>query len=374
VKEIIAVEGRETTANSKVTLPDEWRWPKTDAAVVARLKQAGVTIGSATTSHEFAWGITTAQPDRYRATNPLDPTRVAGGSSGGAASSVGSGRAWAAVGTDTGGSVRIPAAWCGLVGWKPSSGLIAMDGVLPLAPSLDHVGFLARTVEDIAALASWWGVDPIEPTGPYRVASVDIGGVADHASRTAVSAARAALKGHAIGVGERLDPISDDVVRSYTGVQLAEALMVHTSLFGTWPTQRSEYSIDVRARLEVADRLTPLQQIQARRIRESLRSRVGQWFFDVDVVLLPTTGCFPPALDDPDVVIVDGERRSLREVVMPHTAIANLLGLPAVTIPWRTGSDRGIPTAVQLLAAPGRDAAVLAVAQLLAQLDNREEK
>jgi aspartyl-tRNA(Asn)/glutamyl-tRNA(Gln) amidotransferase subunit A len=243
-----------------------------------------------------------------------------------------------------------------------------------LAPSLDHVGFLTQSAQDMNALASWWGVEPIEQTGRYRVASVDIGGFADLASRSAVIEARAALKRHAIDVGERIDPISDDVVRSYTGVQRAEARMVHTSLFGTWPMQRRAYSIDVRSRLDAADRLTPLHQIQARRIRESLRSRVGQWFSDIDVVLLPTTGCFPPTLHDPDVATVDGERRPLREVVIPHTAIANLLGLPAVTIPWRTGSDRKIPTAVQLLAAPGRDATVLAVAQLLAQLDDREEK
>jgi aspartyl-tRNA(Asn)/glutamyl-tRNA(Gln) amidotransferase subunit A len=369
VKELIDVAGQETTANSDVILPDRFRFPDSDAPVVDRLRRAGATIGAKTVSHEFAWGITTAQPGRKRATNPRAPGRVTGGSSGGAAQSVASGDAWAAVGTDTGGSIRIPAAWCGIVGWKPSAGLISTDGVLPLAPSLDHVGFLAADVASIIRIARLWGVESSTDASAAAVARLRIESPSDHASGVAVDAAAAAL------CSERaehpaFDMAGEELVTCYAGIQLAEALSVHQSTFGVWPDQADRYAPDVRARLERASALTDAEAARAREMRADLRQRVDGWMTDVDVLILPTTGCPPPTLDRPDEAIVDQSRFELRDVVMPHTVLANLVGLPAVALPWGVDGD-GLPVSVQLVGRRGGDGLLLAVAASLATFGPR---
>jgi aspartyl-tRNA(Asn)/glutamyl-tRNA(Gln) amidotransferase subunit A len=367
VKELIDVAGHETTANSDVVLPDRFRFPDFDAPVVDRLRRAGATIGAKTVSHEFAWGITTAQPGRNRATNPRAPGRVTGGSSGGAAQSVASGRAWAAVGTDTGGSVRIPAAWCGVVGWKPSAGLISTDGVLPLAPSLDHVGFLAPDVASIIRIARLWDVEPTTDASAAAVARLRIESPSDHASGVAVDSALAALA--SVGI-ERpgFNLAGDELVTCYAGIQLAEALSVHQSTFGVWPDQADRYASDVWARLERAAALSDAEATRARKARADLRERVDGWMTDVDVLVLPTTGCPPPTLDRPDEAIVDESRLELRDVVMPHTVLANLVGLPAIALPWGVDAA-GLPVSIQLVGRRGEDGLLLAVAAALSRPD-----
>lgn len=373
VKEIIAVAGVEMTANSDVVLPDEWRWPRFDADVVTEFRRAGALIGLSTTSHEFAWGITTSQADRRRSVNPFDPSRVAGGSSGGAAVSVADGDAWLAVGTDTGGSVRIPAAWCGVYGWKPSASMVSTRGVLPLAPSLDTVGFLASEIAALCGVAPIWGVDVNAVPRQLRVGMLEVGVPTDAATRQAVSAVHAALlmMGHVGADAIRLS-IAEEILSCYTGIQLREALLVHQYLLGTWPSQSDRYGVDVRERLGIAERLTGKQEIEARSRRAHLCERFQFFFEHLDVMVLATAGCPPPFVLEPDVVEVDDRTLLTREVVMPHTALANLIGCPAVTLPWGRHSLHGTPLAVQVIAAPGRDAYVLASARALAQCAPKE--
>jgi len=368
VKEIIARRNEELTANTSVPLPDTWRWPTTDATVIDTLRRAGALIGPSTVTHEFAWGITTAQPDRTVVMNPARAGRVAGGSSGGAAAAVATGETWAAVGTDTGGSVRIPADWCGVVGWKPSQGRISCEGVLPLAPSLDHVGFLARTVEALCEIASVFGIDT--PTADAlvgrRVAVVVDDGIADAASRAAVEDLVDRLVGAGLERVATVDaPTAERLRLAYGHVQMREARAVHRHVLGTWPTYRERYGADVRARLDLADALTEADEIHARAERERIRAEVGRWFATADLVVLPTTGCAPPAVQDPDRVDVDGQGYALRDVVLSHTVLANLTGLPALTVPMPVRTDDADWRGVQIVAATGGDGLALAAGALV---------
>lgn len=374
VKEIIARRHEELTANTAVPLPEAWRWPSADAAVIATLRAAGAEIGPATITHEFAWGITTAQPDRTTVPNPARPGRVTGGSSGGAAAAVASGAAWIAVGTDTGGSVRIPADWCGVAGWKPSQGRISCDGVLPLAPSLDHVGFLARTAEQLGEVAAVFGIDMASPAALVgrRVAVAGDDGIADRHSRTAVEALvdRLAAAGLRRVPAVRA-PAAERLRLAYGHVQMREARAVHRHVLGTWPSQRERYGADVRARLDSADALTEADEILARTERERIRAEVVRWFTTADLVILPTTGCAPPRSEDPDRVDVDGQMHALRDVVLPHTVLANLTGLPALTVPMTVGADDSDWRGVQIIAAMGGDDLVLAAGALVTRQQDR---
>jgi aspartyl-tRNA(Asn)/glutamyl-tRNA(Gln) amidotransferase subunit A len=363
VKEIIDVTGVETTANTQVELPDRWRFPQHDAPVIARLRAAGAVIGAKTPTHEFAWGITTAQPDRVQAVNPRAPGRVTGGSSGGAAAMVARGEARLGVGTDTGGSVRIPSAWCGLVGWKPTQSLVPTSGVLPLAPSLDHVGFIAADVTTLFPIAELFGVRiPADVTRAVRVAPGRSDAVADAASHDACEVAT----GRLARLGQRYAGIdlapAATVTAAYRAIQMREALAVHRHLFGTWPSQRQRYAADVAPRLELAEQLSEADEVAARLAREEVRAAWLGVFAQTDVVVTPTTGCAPPFVAAPDVAEVDGVEMPLRDVVLPHTVPANLAGLPVVCVPVGTGTPADGLRSVQLIGAPGSDGLLLCAA------------
>jgi aspartyl-tRNA(Asn)/glutamyl-tRNA(Gln) amidotransferase subunit A len=376
VKEIIACGGVELTANTRVELPTSWRWPRRDADVIARLRGAGAELVPQSLTHEFAWGITTAQPDRPQATNPWRPTHVAGGSTGGGAAAVAAGSVWAAVGTDTGGSVRIPADWCGVVGWKPGMGWMSTAGVLPLAPSLDHVGFLTRTPADLVLLGRAVGLEShvVPSLARRRVSSMVSDAPADRAARDAVEAALAMLERQGMVRREPRQGLASSQVReTYTTVQMREARAVHRSLLGTWPGQKDHYGADVAARLEFADTLTDADEVRARCAREAIRHHVMCWFGDVDIVVTPTTGCMPPRREQPDRVVVDGVEMPTRDVVLSHTVLANLTGVPAVSVPVDTGRGNDAVRGVQLLVAPGCDALALRAAEVISSSSSRGE-
>jgi Asp-tRNA(Asn)/Glu-tRNA(Gln) amidotransferase A subunit family amidase len=201
------------------------------------------------------------------------------------------------------------------------------------------------------------------------VARLRIDSPSDHASGVAVSAALAELRSErAEHPGFELT--GEELVTCYAGIQLAEALSVHQSTFGVWPDQAGRYAPDVRARLERAAALTDAEAARARAMRAELRERVDGWMTDVDVLILPTTSCPPPTLDRPDEAIVDQSRLELRDVVMPHTVLANLVGLPAVALPWGVDSD-GLPVSVQLVGRRGGDGLLLTVAAALATVHRR---
>ena len=354
VKDLFDVAGQRTAAGSRVPPgPPAAR----DAAAVARLRAAGAVVLGRSRTHEHAWGLTTWHPDLGGTRNPHDLDRTAGGSSGGSAAAVAAGVVPLGLGTDTGCSVRLPAAWCGLVGHRPTSGLVPLDGVVPLAPTLDVAGPLARTPEDaLLALEALSGqrLRAPAPAAPRvaRPAAPDV----DDAVGTALEAVVAALR--PAQVVDAVLPAGHLLRRTYAAVQGAEGLAVHRER-GWWPAHADDYGADVRARLEASERLTEDDVRAAREERARVRAAADALLADVDVLVLPVAACGSSRTQAPDDR-PDG-RGPLRDAVLPWTVLANLADLPACAVPAGTDDD-GLPVGVQLVGRRGADAVVLALA------------
>jgi aspartyl-tRNA(Asn)/glutamyl-tRNA(Gln) amidotransferase subunit A len=358
VKDLIDVEGQVTRAGSLVTSSAGPATATATASIVTALRAAGAVLVGRTTTHEFAWGITTRHPSLGGAVNPVNAGRVAGGSSGGSAVAVAAGMASFAIGTDTGGSIRIPANWCGVAGWKPSWGTFPTDGVLPLAPSLDVVGFIAPTVDDLRMLADAIGQHATAPQpGKRQRLGVPSGfdpplpADIQLAFDAAVDRARSAE----VEVIQRPPFDGRPLVEVYRPVQGFEALAVHRDRLGTWPARSSDYGPDVAARLERAASITERDHRDAlAEMKDTVRLLDG-----VDALLLPVAACGPPTLAEPDRA--PGAETSLRDLVLPFTVLANLIGGAAVAVPAGLDAD-GLPVGVQIVARPGADDTALDLA------------
>ena len=308
VKDVFDTEGVETACGSALLAG---RIPQRDAEAVRRARAAGAVVIGKTRMHEFAWGYTMTGADGEPLTrNPHDFDRMPGGSSGGSAAALAMGAAPLALGTDTGGSIRLPAAWCRVVGHKPTHGLVALDGVWPLAPSLDHAGPMATTVDDCALLLEVLG-------GPAPV-------ILDHEPRVA---------------GPEVLPDPKRVRRAYDAVFFPEALAVHRTA-GFWPDRAADYTPAVRRRLERAEEHAGVDE------RGALRREMDAVFAEFDLVVSPVAAVDAPRFD---------ERVDLREVVTAHCALQDLLGLPACAL----------PDGRQVTGRRGEDAVVLAYAATL---------
>ena len=373
IKELFDVGGAETTYGSPLLVG---RIPHQDAEAVRRLRDAGCIVVGSTRSHEFGWGITT-QNDRLGSTrNPWAVDRVPGGSSGGSAAALAMGFVPLALGSDTGGSIRIPAAYCGVAGFKPTYGTVSKRGAVALAPSLDHPGPLARSVADlISATAALAGYDPADPTtltGDIHLAGVEDGlaglvvGVCpdlhlrplwpDHQRvfDRAVSLAESA--------GARILEVSfEDAagIRSAFGViQMAEAHDYHVTTLGLYPSRRDEYGSDVANRLDLASEVTLEAYLDARRKALGFKREFHRIFETIDLLLTPVTAGGPSTTASPNEVVRDGETIPFRDLVMDYTVPQDLAGLPTCAVPVGFDEDE-IPVAVQLTAAFGRDAVAL---------------
>jgi len=357
VKELVAIGGHELTANTALELPAAIRFPQTDSPVVARLRAAGARIIATTTTHELAWGITTYGRGR-RVSNPTAHGRIAGGSSGGSAAAVATATSHLAVGTDTAGSVRIPAAWCGVFGWKAGDDVVPLDGVLPLAPGLDNVGLLARDVRTLWRSARAVGA----PDAPIRrIFVVQARGVDGYAQR-AVDEAAGALARAALRVEELALPLEGRrLLELFTVVQGSAALMAHREQLATWPHQAEVYDPWMAARLDGAQKWSRRTVEGAGDAARMFRSEVRRLLLG-SMLLLPATGCRAPTTSAPDVAKVNGGSAPLREVVLPWTIIANLSGLPALTVPWAVDGEQ---IGVQLLGGPETDLSLMLLAELL---------
>lgn len=338
--------------------------PDADAVAVARIRAAGGLLVGKTVTHEFAWGITSRRgADGCR--NPRDLERIAGGSSGGSAAVVGDGLVAVAVGTDTAGSVRIPAAFCGVIGYKPTWGTIPVAGVFPLAPSFDTVGALAATVDDAALLVDVMaGRRPgpvVVARAPQRVAVLDTGpiGPAVAVALRDAAALLAAAGAQLVEAGP-FDPAA--AVNALRAIQGREAAAGHGAR-GLFPARADEYGADVLGRLRAGAAVTAAQvdaaATQRRRIADELPAllRGGQ-------LLLSAVAAGPPPRidvlrDDP------GADAALRDAVLPHCVLQSLLGLPACVVPMGEDPETGAPVAVQISGPRRADAAVLAAAAVL---------
>ncbi|MCY4371197.1 MAG: amidase [bacterium] len=362
IKELFDVEGAVGCYGSTILLD---RIAPSDAAAVARWRQAGAIVIGTTRSHEFGWGITTQHAKLGSTLNPWDTGRVPGGSSGGTAAALAAGMVPLALGSDTGGSIRIPACFCGVAGIKPTYGRVAKRGAVSLAPSLDHPGPLARTVPDLAiGLAAMAGYDASDPsTLPVRppsdtvtpsLAGVRVGVVADFHLR-------ALRKDHQARFDAAVDAMSDagallvdldfpwaeEIRPTFATIQMAEAYHVHSSVMGIFPERASEYGADVRGRLEMSAEVTLSDYLSARASTRVLRHRFARLFDEVDVVLTPITAGGPSTTSEPDVSSDAAGEAPFRDVVMDYTVAQDLFGLPVCAVPNGLDSD-GLPLGVQL--------------------------
>ncbi len=364
VKDLFDVAGEATRAGSVVPAgPPAVR----DAVAVARVRAAGAVVLGRTRTHEFAWGMTT-QSERCGSTrNPWDLTRVPGGSSGGSAAAVAAGIVPLGLGTDTGCSIRLPSAWCGLVGHKPSHGLVPLAGCVPLAPSLDCGGALVRTVADARLVLEVLQNRPLAPPAPVAGLRFGVVPAGPGALRPEVARAveRAAGRAEELGVVREVRlPLADRLVELYALTQGPEALAWHRRT-GRWPSSADAYGPDVRAHLERCERQAPEQVARAAVEREDLRRRTAALFEEVDLLLLPVVGGGPPPVDAPTVVDLPAGPAPLRAAVLPWTALGNLCGLPACSVPAGRDDD-GLPIGVQVVGPVGADARVLDAADALA--------
>ncbi len=347
--------------------------PAADAEAVRRAREAGAILVGKTQTHEFAWGITSVNEAMGTSRNPWAPDRISGGSSGGSAVALATGMVPLAMGSDTGGSIRVPSSFCGTVGCKPSFGRIDSAGLFPLAPSLDHPGPMARTPADAALL---FGVLTDRPSSnsAVRCEAPDLHdariGLCNDLHLVAlapeVQDAFDAAVDAAAGLGARLVEVSlPEAAGAYTAfsqVQPCEVLRTHTSA-GLFPARLEEYGSDVRGRLELATTLTLADYLEGTVSREKLRAGFERVFDEVDLVITPVTAG-PPAPIGHERVMHLGEEIEFRELVMSYTTPQDLVGLPACTV--RAGFDAlGVPTAVQLTGPAFSEQRVLAVAQAL---------
>jgi aspartyl-tRNA(Asn)/glutamyl-tRNA(Gln) amidotransferase subunit A len=379
VKELFDVADADGSYGSNV-LAD--RRAPADAAVVASLRRAGAVVVGTTRAHEFGWGITTQHATRGSTHNPWHLDRIPGGSSGGSAAAVAAGMVPLAVASDTGGSVRIPAAFCGVFGLKTTPGRISRRGGVALAPTFDSVGFVAQHPALLAAaLAATVGPDPGDPptldapalaqAGAGDLVGVRFcvpeaaGGIAPTTAHVAalntVSAALAELGGRQVEVSL---PSGASLYEIFVPHQMAEAHHIHHAVLDIYPSQAASYGPDVRARLEAASAVTIVDYLEARRLASDARGRFLDAFTSVDLVVALVNPCGPSTVDNPNEVDVDGRSVPLRDAVMPSTVPQNIAGLPSVTVPAGLDAD-GLPIGVQISGRPWSEPLLLAVADAL---------
>lgn len=372
LKDNFWTRGIRTTAGSTI-LSDFI--PEIDSDVAARLARAGAILLGKTNMHEFAYGITGENPHYGSSRNPWAPERISGGSSGGSTVAVATGMGFASVGTDTGGSIRIPAALCGIVGLKPTFGLVSVEGVVPLAVSFDHVGPLARSVTDacimLEAIASKYPKGQTRPN--YRTLCKKRPrrfrlGFPKHFffervnSEIASAIEAAAKKFEALGarIEEVALPHLMDSVDRATNLVVAEASYYHESQ-GYYPSRSEEYGDDVRGHLEWGHNLRAVDYLGALESRRKVEEDFAAALKRVDVIVAPTSPIPAPRIGESQVRVAGERETTVRSELLRMTRPSNLTGLPAISIPCGFTRD-GLPIGLQLIGPRWGEARLLAIA------------
>ena len=381
-KDLFLTRNLRTTGGSRVLA--DWV-PQTDAAAVERLEEAGGVLLGKLNLHEFAYGATGENPHFGTVSNPFDSTRLAGGSSSGSAAAVAAGLATFALGTDTGGSVRAPAALCGVVGFKPTYGRVSTHGVIPYCWSLDHVGILSRTVTDAAIiLEALAGYDARDP----------------HSANVAVARYSEALsegfKGLRIGIPrqfffERIDPEIESATRGAIRlceaneaelievdfpsmdktrtvslvIQLPEMLSYHSRYLSE---KKHLYGADLLAGMALGQCLLAEHYVRAKRMVEKYRRQMTATFEDIDVLLTPACPVVAPKIGSAFVTIEDG-KEAVGNALTRFTSFFNMTGHPAISIPCGATGTR-LPMGIQLVGRYFEEKTLLRAARGLERLLN----
>lgn len=352
LKDLIDQRGVPTTAASRVR---DGHVAGADAPVTARLREAGAVLIGKTNLHEFAFGTTSEESAYGAARNPHDETRSPGGSSGGSAAAIVAGMAVAAVGTDTGGSIRIPAAACGIVGLKPTWDEIPAEGVVPLCRSLDHVGPMARSVADAwllylvlrgAATAASWPMPARTDVAGLRV-GVPRGffhDILDTDVRARVDAALGRLRDAGAHVSDVEIPHAALIPAVYLHTSLPEAAAYHAATVERYPER---YEPGVRLRIEMGRYVLGEDYVRAAKGRGVLQAEVDAALDDHDVLAVPTLPIPAPPVGA-TTVDVSGRQEPVRNLMLRLTQLFNITGHPAVSLPCGlTGA--GLPCGLQIV-------------------------
>ncbi len=354
--------------------------PLQDAAVVSALKTSGAILIGKTNLHEFAYGVTSNNPHFGPVRNPWDLDRIPGGSSGGSAAALAAGLCYGSIGTDTGGSIRIPASLCGVVGLKPGLGRVSADGAIPLSPTLDFVGPMARTVADVALLFQAItaqrknnhlprGRHLSSPRGPQLRIGIPKHFFLDIVSpdiQQAFESSLVTLK----KLGAKLKEVSLPYLKEteHAGNQIAWAEATHYHQQAGWyPLHAADYGEDVRARLEMGEKVSALEYLRALDLREKFIAgfHLALLENEVDALVTPTTPIAAPLIGEENISIA-GKDHSTRALLLRLNRPANLGGLPAISVPCGL-TPTGLPAGLQFLAGVNAESLLLDLASRFEQ-------
>jgi aspartyl-tRNA(Asn)/glutamyl-tRNA(Gln) amidotransferase subunit A len=362
-KDLMWTKGVRTTSGSKIFadfVPDR------DAAVVEKLAKAGAVMVGKAGLHELAYGITSDNPHFGTIRNPRDPEHSPGGSSGGSAVAVATGMAFVATGTDTGGSIRVPASFCGVVGLKPTYGLIDRRGVQPLGLSLDHVGPLARTVDDVRVALDATSDGARRKPALASIREIRVGLPENFYFDTLEPEVKAAVQqaAHkADGLGARVIPVQmpdvEALNRAGLVILLSEAAAVHHA-------QRhrgGDFGSDVLALLDQGSLVPAADYINAQRLRKLLLQEFHSLFRGIDCLLTPTTPITAPQIGQTEITL-DGVTHDTRMLTTRFVRGFNVLGFPALSIPCGLSSE-GLPIGLQIIARPFEENLLLMLGEAL---------
>jgi aspartyl-tRNA(Asn)/glutamyl-tRNA(Gln) amidotransferase subunit A len=379
VKDLYDTKGIRTTAGSKVFAE---RIPREDATVVAKLKDAGAVIVGKNNLHEFAFGVTTVNPHYGIARNPWDRECISGGSSGGSASAVALSMGFGSMGSDTGGSIRIPASLCGIVGLKPTYGRVSLRGIVPLSWSLDHAGPMTRTVQDAAVLmdviAGYDSRDPYSRNVDRpRYTDALTGGIKgvrvgipdkffyEHLAPPVETAIHAAIR--------TLEKLGAEIIRiDVPGVAIHRATWLQIASPEAYSyhevhlrNKATLYGADVRGRLEAGRALLSIDYVRAQRARTLIKEQCRQLFDTVDVIVTPTVPIPAPRICDLDKPWGNGPETSVASLTR-FTRFFSVVGLPSISIPCGF-TPEGLPVGMQIAGKAFDEFTVLRVAHAYEQ-------
>ena len=378
IKDIICAKDVRCTAGSKIM--SEYI-SKIDATCVSRMKKAGAILIGTNNLHEFASGITSINPHYGSSKNPWNTLKLSGGSSGGSSVSVSAGMVPISLGTDTGGSIRVPSSLCGVTGLKPTYGRVSKHGIMSLAPSLDHIGCITRSAWDAGAiLQAIAGQDAFDPSTENEQVPDYVKTIEERKITTCKNLSVGVPKEYFfdylepqvkrvfhdfIDTIKSMDIIvsdidiqeTDKIYDSWAPIRLAEAAEIHLKWL---ETRAKDYGEDVRRMLIEGTKISAVKYIRAQRFRNEIRNEFMRIFKNVDVLVMPTTPLTAPTFDE-RIISIDGKVHEIRQVLLRNNIAFNSTGLPAVSIPAGL-ANHNMPVGVQIVGRPFEEDKILSIA------------